>query len=65
MIGYPPDRLKEELAFIAYHFHWSHDAIMNFEHKDRQAWCEEISRINAKMNKQESPNNTINLEDVR
>ncbi len=34
------------MAFIAYHFHWSYDDIMNMEHRDRQRWVEEISKIN-------------------
>ncbi|TKY91147.1 MAG: hypothetical protein C5S46_07375 [Candidatus Methanomarinus sp.] len=46
MISYPLDRLYEEVAFIAYHFHWQYEAIMNMEHRERQRWCEEISRIN-------------------
>ena len=46
MSGYPLDRLHEEVAFIAYHFHWSFEEIINLEHRDRHRWCEEISRIN-------------------
>lgn len=46
MINYPLDRLNEEVAFIAYHFHWSFEEIMNMEHRERQRWVEEISRIN-------------------
>lgn len=46
MTGYPLATLYEEVAFIAYHFHWSHEEIMNLEHRDRQRWCEEISKIN-------------------
>lgn len=49
MIGYPLDKLYEEMAFIAYHFHWSHDELMNSEHRERRRWCEEISRINRKL----------------
>jgi hypothetical protein len=44
--GYPLDRLYEEVAFIAYHFHWSHREIMNLEHGERLRWVEEISKIN-------------------
>lgn len=44
--GYPLSIIYEEVAFIAYYFHWSHEEIMNMEHKERQRWCEEISRIN-------------------
>ena len=49
IIGYPLDRLYEEVAFIAYHFHWSHEEIMNMEHKERQKWVEEISKINRQL----------------
>ncbi len=44
--GYPLGRIYEEVAFIAYYFHWSYEEIMNLEHRERQRWCEEISRIN-------------------
>ena len=46
MRGYPLDRLYEEVAFIAYHFHWPHEEIMEMEHRERQRWVEEISKIN-------------------
>ncbi|CAG0953573.1 hypothetical protein METP3_00357 [Methanosarcinales archaeon] len=46
MISYPLDRIYEEVAFIAYHFHWSCDEIMNMEHRERHKWVEEISSIN-------------------
>ena len=49
MTGYPLDRLYEEVAFIAYHFHWSFAEIMNLEHRERRRWCEEISNINHKL----------------
>ncbi len=49
MISYPLGRLYEEVAFIAYHFHWSFEEIMNLEHRERQKWVEEISRINKRM----------------
>ncbi len=53
MIGYPLDRIYEEVAFIAYHFHWQHEDIMNMEHRERQRWCEEISKINSKISGEE------------
>jgi hypothetical protein len=52
MSGYPLDRIYEEVAFIAYHFKWSHEEIMNMEHRERRLWCEEISKINGKLNKE-------------
>jgi hypothetical protein len=41
--------LYEEVAFIAYHFHWPFEEIINMEHKERNRWCEEISRINKRL----------------
>jgi hypothetical protein len=46
---YPFDKLYEEVAFVAFHFHWSHKEIMSMEHKERQKWCNEISKINRKI----------------
>ena len=47
ILGYPLDALSEEVAFVAYHFHWPHDEIMALEHADRRSWVTEISAINA------------------
>lgn len=38
---------------MAYHFHWSQDAVLNLEHADRRRWVEEISAINQRMNEAE------------
>ncbi|WP_127534648.1 DUF6760 family protein [Paenibacillus kobensis] len=50
--GYPVERLYEEVAFIAYYFHWKHDDIMEMDHRERRRWCEEISRIHRKTSKE-------------
>jgi hypothetical protein len=50
VLGYPLDQLSEEVAFIAYHFHWPHDDVMHLEHGDRRRWVEQISNINRRMN---------------
>jgi hypothetical protein len=47
--GYPLDRLYEEVAFVAYHFNWSHDEVLALPHWERRRWCEEISAINERM----------------
>jgi transcriptional antiterminator len=49
-VRYPLERIYEEVAFIAYHFHWAYEDILNMEHRERQRWCEEISKINRKIN---------------
>jgi hypothetical protein len=60
MKAYPLDELYEEMAFIAYHFHWSHQELMQLEHRQRRRWCDEISRINRGLNR--SPRNPFDLE---
>ncbi|MBU6335539.1 MAG: hypothetical protein KGS47_14215 [Chloroflexi bacterium] len=50
MIGYPVERLLEEVAYIAYHFHWSREAIMTMDHLERQDWVREVARINRRLN---------------
>ena len=53
MTGYPSDRLFEEVAYISYHFHWSHEQIMQLEHRERQQWVAEIASINRRLNETE------------
>jgi hypothetical protein len=52
VIGYPLSQIYGEVAFIAYHFHWSHDRVMTMEHADRRRWVEEISSINRRVNEE-------------
>ena len=47
---YPVDRIYEEMAYIAYHFHWSYSELMQMDHLERQRWCREISKIIEKIN---------------
>ncbi|MBD2233304.1 DUF6760 family protein [Phormidium tenue] len=49
-MGYPAERLREEIAYIAYHFHWPYDQVMGMEHRERQQWVAEIARINQQRN---------------
>jgi hypothetical protein len=42
--------LYEEVAFIAYHFHWSQETVLNLEHAERRRWVGEISTINQRIN---------------
>jgi hypothetical protein len=50
MRPYPEQQLYEEMAFIAYHFHWGRGELMTLEHAERRRWCEEISQINRRLN---------------
>jgi hypothetical protein len=47
--AYPPQLLREEMAFIAYHFHWGPEALFGLEHAERRSWCRAISQINRKL----------------
>jgi hypothetical protein len=50
MNGYPLGELYEEMAFVAYYFHWASTDIMELPHGERRRWCEEISKINRDLN---------------
>ncbi len=52
MMGYPSDRLFEEVAYLAYHFHWSYDEIMRMDHRQRQAWVGEVAKINRRLDEE-------------
>lgn len=53
------EKIYEEASFIAYYFHWPHDDIMAMEHRERRKWCDEISRINRKLN--DEPDNPFDV----
>ena len=50
MTGYPSERLYEEVAYLAYHFHWPYDQIMRLDHRERQRWVNEVAKINRRLN---------------
>ncbi|MBL7494822.1 hypothetical protein I6A84_43880 [Frankia sp. CNm7] len=52
MTRYPSDRLHEEVAYVAFHFHWQRDDILRLEHRERQRWVAEIARINQRITEQ-------------
>jgi hypothetical protein len=45
--------LYEEVAFIAYYFHWDYAQIVNLPHGDRRVWCEQISGINQRLTQED------------
>jgi hypothetical protein len=52
MTRYPADQLHEEVAYVAYHFHWGRAEVMQLDHRERQRWVAEIARINTRRNEQ-------------
>jgi hypothetical protein len=53
--GYPLERLHEEVAFVAYYFHWPLREILELEHADRRRWVEHISAINRRLRAEAEP----------
>jgi hypothetical protein len=43
---YAADDIYREVAYVAYHFHWSFDDIINMEHLQRRRFVGEIDRMN-------------------
>ena len=52
ILGYPLDRLHEEVAYIAYHFHWPLEEVLALEHADRRQWVERVAAINTRLNEE-------------
>lgn len=45
---YGAERVLEEVSYVAYHFHWALDDILDLEHPDRLRFVAEIGRLNAR-----------------
>ena len=50
MIGHPSDRVFEEVAYVAYHFHWPHADVMALDHVERRRCVAEIAHLNERLN---------------
>ncbi|WP_180928344.1 DUF6760 family protein [Streptomyces sp. AJS327] len=42
---YAVDRIHEEVAYVAYHFHWSLEEILDLEHRERRQYVERIADL--------------------
>jgi uncharacterized protein DUF6760 len=40
------EEILREVAFVAYHFHWSREEIYAMPHPERRDWVEQIGRLN-------------------
>ena len=61
---YSADKIYEETAFIGYYMHWSREEIFSLPHSERIRWCNEISKINSKINDssgEQKPKNIFSL----
>ncbi|MEV6601448.1 DUF6760 family protein [Actinoplanes sp. NPDC051346] len=45
ILTYAPERLWEEVAYVANHLHWSFDSILDLEHPHRARLLAEIGRL--------------------
>ncbi|NHC13808.1 DUF6760 family protein [Motilibacter deserti] len=52
MTTYAVGRLDTEIAYIAYHFHWSYEEILDLEHPTRQRFLAQIADINERLNEE-------------
>jgi hypothetical protein len=48
-VTYAPDRIYQEVAYVAYHFHWDRDRILDLEHRERLRYINEIADINTRL----------------
>ncbi len=47
---YAPEALYREVAYVAYHFHWELDELLDLEHGLRRRFVHEIGDINDHIN---------------
>jgi hypothetical protein len=47
-VRYAPDTLYSEVAYLALHFHWSLDDILDLEHPLRRRFVTEINRFSSR-----------------
>jgi hypothetical protein len=48
-VTYAPEQLYAEVAYVAYHFHWSRGEILDLEHPERRRFVDEIGQLNARV----------------
>ena len=47
---YASERLVDEVAYVAYYFHWPLETILAMEHPRRRSFIEAIGTINREIN---------------
>jgi hypothetical protein len=48
-LAYPVEMVRSEVAFIAYHLHWSLGELLELPHRERVAWVGLVSAMNKKV----------------
>jgi hypothetical protein len=49
-VTYAADQLYAQVAYVAYHLHWSRDEILDLRHDERLRYVAEIADINTRIN---------------
>ncbi|MFJ8312938.1 MULTISPECIES: DUF6760 family protein [unclassified Streptomyces] len=52
MTVYAAENLRSEIAYIAYHFHWSHNELLDMDHIQRRAYIRQVTQINQRLDDQ-------------
>ncbi|HEV2370464.1 MAG TPA: DUF6760 family protein [Acidimicrobiales bacterium] len=50
---YGTERVYEEVSYVAYHFHWSMEEILDLDHPTRRRFVDEIAKINRRISGEE------------
>lgn len=48
------EELFQEISFIGYYFHWTEEQVLRLPCLSRRRYCDEINRINRKVNGEKS-----------
>jgi hypothetical protein len=46
MLQYPVAEIWDEITYLAYHLHWSLDALLDLEHHDRRRLVQSVADLN-------------------
>lgn len=42
--------MLQEVAYLAYYFHWPHSQLMDMNHLERLDWVDQVASINQRLN---------------
>ena len=45
IVGYPLDRVYQEVAYLGSRVHWTHEELLNLDHAERQRWLQEVMKL--------------------
>ncbi len=45
ILGYPLDRVRQEVAELSIRVHWTYESIMNLDHAERRQWIETLASL--------------------